>query len=675
MTPKSTLSGPPAPPVRFCLGVTGHREGNTAFAANRTQIELVLADILDQIAATVAAEAAASPSTVFAPTRLHSLLSEGADQIAAETALTRGWDLVAPLPFGLNLNVAINALPATPEDARAMLAGLDPPSVNVAARARQIHAIASRAQLFELADRDEMIGRLLVASLQYPDDPKATSTFAAESSIRAAFAAKVMIEQSDLIIAIWDGATRAFIGGTGHTIQVALETGAPVVWIDAKAPDRWRILYGPESLAGVNRTADVDARRLAELRSLVRSSLKPPGPRRTAASHGTKAHHSHDPLNDEKWRAHSNFFWHGYRRVEALFGGTSFKARFKNLRQTYETPDAIASGSASEFLSSARRLPRLDAAFTAAIETSILRRFAWSDGVSSGLSDTYRGGMVLNFLLASLAVVGGLAYLPFATSKEKWMFAALELALLVAILTITIVGQQRRWHGRWFETRRVAEYLRHAPILLLLGVARAPGRWPKGAETSWPEWYARRGLREVGLPSVVVTQAYLRLALGELLNVHVVRQREYHEYKANRLAAAHRNLDKLSEVLFTAAVFSVAIYLVLKGGGELHLWSKKIASGLSYVFTFLGVALPTFGGTIAGIRYFGDFERFAAISEVTAERLGAVQSRIAVLRASDDTLLDYGHVADLAHATDDITVGEIESWQAVFGGKHVTVPV
>jgi hypothetical protein len=37
--------------------------------------------------------------------------------------------------------------------------------------------------------------------------------------------------------------------------------------------------------------------------------------------------------------------------------------------------------------------------------------------------------------------------------------------------------------------------------------------------------------------------------------------------------------------------------------------------------------------------------------------------------------LDYGRVADLVHATDDVVVSEIESWQAVFGGKHVTVPV
>jgi len=81
------------------------------------------------------------------------------------------------------------------------------------------------------------------------------------------------------------------------------------------------------------------------------------------------------------------------------------------------------------------------------------------------------------------------------------------------------------------------------------------------------------------------------------------------------------------------------------------------------------------GGAFASIRYFGDFERFSAISRVTAEKLEAIHTRIAQLLAAPDGALDYGRVADLVHATDDVVVSEIESWQAVFGGKHVTVPV
>ena len=162
----------------------------------------------------------------------------------------------------------------------------------------------------------------------------------------------------------------------------------------------------------------------------------------------------------------------------------------------------------------------------------MLRRFAWADGLSTYLSDAYRGGMVTNFLLSALAIVGGVIYLPFAGPEWKWPFALFEFLTLCAILLITATGRKCRWHGRWFETRRVAEYLRHAPILLMLGVARSPGRWPQGAETVWPETYARRVLREIGLPRMSVTEPYLREAVDGLLRDHAVRERDYDFDKA-----------------------------------------------------------------------------------------------------------------------------------------------
>ena len=283
--------------------------------------------------------------------------------------------------------------------------------------------------------------------------------------------------------------------------------------------------------------------------------------------------------------------------------------------------------------------------------------------------------MIANFVFSALAIVSGIAYLPFSLSRHTAIFASVEILFLVAILGVTWLGQRRRWHKRWFETRRVAEYFRHSPILLALGVARAPGRWPAGAETSWPEWYARYGLRDVGLPKVAVTRAYLHKALTELLDTHITRQRDYHQAKARRLTNVHHNLDALSERLFALAVLSVGCSLLLVEAGATAVVSHATVQAVSKWLTFLDVLLPTFGGAIAGVRYFGDFERFAAISEVTANKLEGVHARIRPLLAAPEAALDYRLIADLAHAADDIVVAEIENWQAVFGNKNITVPV
>ena len=60
---------------------------------------------------------------------------------------------------------------------------------------------------------------------------------------------------------------------------------------------------------------------------------------------------------------------------------------------------------------------------------------------------------------------------------------------------------------------------------------------------------------------------------------------------------------------------------------------------------------------------------------MTAEKLDAVAGRIELLLTASDNALDYARVSELAHTADDIVVSEIENWQAVFGGKQITVPV
>lgn len=666
---------PPPPPARLCLGVTGHRETSAAFAANRAGIEAAFVQVLDAIIGFLAEQQKVPGSPRMETPRLHTLLADGADQIAAAAALARRWELVAPLPFGLDLNVAINAHPRNVNEARALLAGDDPSVVADIAlldRAHRLRELASHARLFELADQDEAITGLFLDALANPQDRAKEAAFNAELSRRVALAGRVMIEQSEILIAVWDGAFSTQVGGTGHTVRMALEAGAPVIWIDATQPARWRVLLGPEALVETDREAGPLEEQLAILQDGVR--------RAWAAATGSEEHargRYRRTLEDERWHPRSLRLWHGYRRAETLFGSAGWRARFRSLRQTWETPDQILqpTGSGGDMLANARALPGQNPEFAACIADSVLRRFAWADGVSSHLSDVYRGGMTANFLLAAFAIVGGMAYLPFSTPDRKWLFASFELLVLVLILAITMIGQRHRWHGRWFETRRVAEYLRHAPILLLMGVARAPGRWPRGTDTSWPEWCARHAIREVGLPRLKVTEDYLRAALKTLLLPHVQRQRDYHVAKAQRLALAHHNLDHIAQGLFFLAVLAVALYLLLKGGGVLKLWPKAIAEQSSLTFTYLGVLLPTFGGALAGIRYFGDFERFAAISRITAEKLDGIERRIGTLLEAPRGRVDYELVADLAHAADEVVVSEIESWQSVFGGKHVTVPV
>lgn len=650
---------PPPPALQVSICITGHRAAHPGFIGNGPGIEAVLDHLFGQIDAAIVHESNALGP--IAAVRFHTLLADGTDQIGARLAATRGWELVSPLPFGRSLNRAINAHPADADNAAALLSGSQPADPACRTRAEALDHWYGRSRLFELADHDELLTAQFLQSLAEMDNRAAQALFSAGSSAQCAQAGRIMIEQSDFMIAVWDGISANLAGGTGHTIAAALDRGCPVLRIDPANPAAWHWLHAPESLAAMLPGEDGEA----VLADLVRAALRP--------GEGGALRTGSEALAGEHWHGRSPRLWTGYRRIEAMFGGGG--RPFRPLLIKYEAPETIAKGSGASTLAAARSLPGADQTMPDRLAAEVLGRFAWADGISARLSDSYRGSMTLSFVLSALAIVSGISYEPFGGIDRKWLFALGEFALLASILVIIWQGGRRRWHKRWFETRRVAEYLRHAPIMLLLGVARPPGRWPKGADTCWPEYYSRHALRGLGLPQVAVTKAYLRHALTHLLDAHVVGQRDYHRSKSHRLHAVHHRLDKLSERLFQFAIISVSIYLVIAAASAYGLIGPATLYKSSKAASFLGVVFPTFGASLAGIRYFGDFERFSSISQVTAERLDAIHDRITLLCAAPDHGLTYAQVAELAHATDEAVVSEIESWQAVFGGKHITVPV
>jgi hypothetical protein len=181
------------PPSRICIAITGHRERNAAFAANRASIEAALRAIFD-----VADHATGSQTDAVGTTRLVSLLAHGSDLMAVDQARSRRWEIVAPLPFGLDLNIAINADPESAEDAQALLNHQPVGDAALAKRADHIREVAGAARLFELAEEDATVSHMFIEMLNAPNDSLLERGFSNAASERVATAGRVMIEQSDL---------------------------------------------------------------------------------------------------------------------------------------------------------------------------------------------------------------------------------------------------------------------------------------------------------------------------------------------------------------------------------------------------------------------------------------------------------------------------------------------
>lgn len=668
---------PEWPSATLNIGVSGHRSSRASFAQNADAIAAALDDVFDLISTT---GKAAQP-------KLLSMLADGADQLAVEGALARKWAVVAPLPFGLALTAALDAYDVKDATtAAALISQEESTSVNDAQRAStaKLIAFAAKTRTFELSEQDEYAHAEWLAS--FADSARA-ERFKLWASERYALASRIIVEQSDVLIAVWDGAARTSVGGTGHTVMVALESGVPVVWIDPSAPADWTLVNSVDQLPavpGADSTAKKGEAARTELTRTIRNALSPlldRGDKRGSlvGMHGFRA---------ERWKRTNGLFWRGYRIIERAFGRPIFghkpwrhaKANDVDAEDEpsgLQRPGVVARPTRPEqleakdwktFLPDARALLASDEPFVDAMVVLIGRRFAWADGISTTLSDSYRGGMVLCFFLAMCAVVAVALHVPFTDEASGTVLAWIEAGCIFFILTIAILGQSwRKWHRRWLEIRRAAEYLRHAHILALGGVARPIGRWPAAARGAWPEWYARQCIHELGLPNVAVTKEYLSALLTGPVRAHLRQQRDYHRAKWARLHAVQAWLDAIAGTMFfCAGLMTAAELTILK-------MVIQMSPATSQWAIFIGILFPTVATFFASVRYFGDFERFAGISFVAFSKLHGVDQLVERFHASE-IATDYAAASRILHQLDDIVIAELESWQSVFSAKPMSIP-
>lgn len=131
-------------------------------------------------------------------------LAEGADRLVAHEAIANGFPLYCPLPFDRDVFERDFATPA------------------------------SRAEYRDLLARAAAVEEL-------------PGSYATPASREAAYEAvgRIVVDQSDLLIAIWDGAAARGGGGTAHVVHDALERQLPVIWITAQPPHTIRVLTYP----------------------------------------------------------------------------------------------------------------------------------------------------------------------------------------------------------------------------------------------------------------------------------------------------------------------------------------------------------------------------------------------------------------------------------------------
>ena len=493
----------PSPTPGLTAAIVGHRLNRiTNPAAVQTRLEAILRTIelaLDDLAGDPA------PQRL----RLISALAEGADQLAvsAATAVGLGWDAVLPFPVE---EYERDFSPGPVRDA--------------------FHGLLAQAGSFLVLD-----GQGVGADRDRAYDA----------------AGKALLDNCDVLIAVWDGLPGRGRGGTHDVVEEAVRRAIPIITL---APDGGSAVLrlSPAGAGGNPRLEDLTPAPLEGLPDLIRRIV------------GEAAEPPWQPLMHAPRRSWN---YSAYPLLLSLVGLGKKRAR----------------GAA----------PVDPAPSTGALEQA----FAWWDETAVVAAQAFRSAVIVNFALAAVAV--GLAALSLFAGGAKWIFVLAEVATIMLLLGNTTLAGRRRWQERWLESREMAELLRVCLMLRKVGVGRGMAATD---DPGWKAGYVQALARSQPLEPADLSDA---AAASRDLVAQVSDQATWNEATAHRMHLAGHRIERFGETLFVLVLAAAIGWLALR------LANPDAAHELTYVLTAVTAGLPAMATASYGIGVILDFEGIA----------------------------------------------------------------
>jgi len=503
----TTISNsPPQLPFALTVGITGHRLGALAeirVAAIRDEIALAL-DTIEREALALFKREGALFAALPPVLTMVSPLADGADQMAAEAGLARGWRLQAVLPF------------------------------DRATYARDFPEPQDAAEFTDLLDRSDCV-------LELPGDP--------DDDTEAYMAAgRATIAHCDVLIAIWDGRPPRGRGGTAEVVHLAVAQGTPVIHIPADGERAMGLLWSGFDPNVVTRSGDdrgVKQPFEPELLGRMITMLLTPPPE------GSERVFFDRFLAEKARRVRGRLEY----PLLLMLAGVS------RLKSSHWRESKCAAAIEAEWQNFSLECSGRHGV-SAPLEL-LERSYAWSDRLAGYYAQNFRSGHVFNFLLAASAVLLGLS--SFALPTTKTALAVIEFLVALAVIFNTRFGVRHEWHRRWLDYRQLAERLRSLRSLKLLGVAApdAPGSVTNPVPRRWIDWYAAGVWRAMGCPNGLIDKA--RAArLTEAIACHeIVPQIAYHEASAKLIDTLDQRLEWIGTTLFVLTLAASALVIVM----------------------------------------------------------------------------------------------------------------
>lgn len=589
MIPRSTF-----PVLCLHIGITGHRPPRLdadCFPA----VQRAIGDFLEFTMEAVRAETGEALRI-----RVVGQLAEGADRLATRAALEAGMEIQCVLPFAREEFES----DFSTEESKAQF--------------RELMGCATA--VFELDGTRDAEGAAYLN------------------------AAKVMLEQCDVLIAVWDGQEARGRGGTAEVVHLAAGEGIPVYVISPEAPSRiTRFVEATEWRSDLKR----DLGRLLRLPEKEERHLR---------------RFQSEPLRLLNWGWLFESFRNFYARARLSGGSLRFTEPVAATRDQWDKDW--------------KQHCRLSENLEADIKKAFLEIYARTDHLANYYAGAFRSAYLMRYLLgglvACLVVVG--FYSPW-----PWQGFLAQLVVLTILLGLVHADRRNEWHLRSLEYRILAENLRMLRFTWPLGSGfghqvRAAGRLREAP--LWVIHVLRRAVRAAGLAKVAISQEFLAHHRDYLVGVEISQQIAYHESAAGWQRKVAGRLQFISMVFFAAGVFALGTragfytFRLKDASASLGSGHWKAATYAALWSKVLSIVLPAAGVLFAGIRSHGEFARLSARSGAMAAYLKSVQERLETFPPArwEDAVAVTGQLATQM-------TGEVADWRTLIGGKGLTTPV
>ena len=560
---------PPVPPLVFRVGVTGHRPNRLRGADPQ-----LLARQVDSVLQAVASGARAGESTQLV---LMTSLAEGADRIAAHSALALRFDLAVVLP-----------MPAAQYE----------------------------ADFLDEASREEfrkLLKGRRVFTLPAPETEDRTPCYMAASNI--------LLNQCDLLLALWDCQPSQGPGGTTDTLDKARERGVPTVMISVTT----------EASISFQNAGDP----LEAVRQEVGRVLFPVGDLKKDLQ----------VYRTERWPS----------RTPA----TAYLA----LRLFAERRLKMPPRPRRDYTTATVRLPDL------------LTYYRWVDTLAVYYGERSRSASLHLQVLATLSVVAVLANITFGSNEVAAKILASTEAVCLLLLFVSIFQVRHgKWHQRWLRYRATAEQLRCVDLLAPLGLA-ATQSLQYGAEQDQQAqlmpWLIRRIEAAHCLENTVVDDKFLRNRVRHLRDV-LNDQIGFQGSSAHRYREAEEFLHSIGLVFFCLAAV-LALYHLLYDFHRLPpAMSEALErnTALKHGLSALAAMLPALGAAAAATVAQGEYKRLAERSKSVCSSLKRLLDKL----PSEKTKLSLARVSTSCLSATQVLSGEVRDWSDMFASRPPSLP-